>query len=217
MYNYELLPYTDLSDEIIDGKRFYLTPEGEKLKSVTTILGEKLPKDALENWRNRIGEEKADAISNFAKVRGTRLHKIAEDYLHGKNYLMGAMPPDIMMFKQIKPYLEENLTDIYGIELPLYSYNYKTAGRTDLVGKFDGINSIIDFKTSRNVKKEEWILHYFLQKTCYGLMVEEKYGIEIPQIVTLIAVDGAFTGQIFINEKAKFVDQVKEIFEYGKQ
>jgi len=214
MYNHELLPYVELSDEIIDEKRFYTTPDGIKLKSVTTILGEKLPKDALIDWRNRIGDEKADAISNFAKIRGSRLHNIAENYLHGLDYKKGAMPPDLMMFNQIKPYLEKGLTDIYGIELPLYSYNYKTAGRTDLVGKFNGIKSIIDFKTSRNMKQESWILNYFLQKTCYGLMLEEMYDIEVPQIVTIIAVDGSITGQIFINEKAKFVDKVKEIFEW---
>lgn len=50
--------------------------------------------------------------------------------------------------------------------------------------------SVLDFKTSRKEKKEEWILNYFLQATCYSLMLKEKYNINAPQIVILITSPG---------------------------
>ena len=46
----------------VNGKRFYATPDGNKLPSVTTILDKTKPPEkvqALNEWRKRVGVEKA--------------------------------------------------------------------------------------------------------------------------------------------------------------
>ena len=68
----------------IEGKRYYATPDGNKLPSVTTILDKtksEESKRALQNWRNSIGAEKAQAITTEAANRGTRMHTYLEQYV----------------------------------------------------------------------------------------------------------------------------------------
>jgi len=99
-----------------------------------------------------------------------------------------------------------------GIELPLYSKSLGCAGRTDLVAEYDGVLSIIDFKTSRKPKKEEWIESYFLQSTVYSMMFEWTYKIAVPRIAIIITVDDEKTPQTFVMERSKYVERVLEIF-----
>ena len=121
------------------------------------------------------------------------------------------MPVNVESFKPIKEILDKHVDNIFGIELPLYNRGLKCAGRTDLVAEFDGTLSIIDFKTSKKMKKAEWIENYFLQATTYSLMAEELTDLKVPQIVILIAVDGE-EPQVFIKNRDQYVTKVKEIF-----
>ena len=50
-----------------------------------------------------------------------------------------------------------------GVELPLYSSTIGVAGRCDLIAEWDGVLSVIDFKSSTSPKKREWVTPYFLQ------------------------------------------------------
>ena len=196
----------------IDGVRHYATPDGKKYKSVTTILSEQTVKTALLEWRARVGEEEATRISTQAANRGTAVHDIAEQYLlNHERYPKGVMPANIDTFKKLRPILDERIGKVFGLEYYLYSDTLKTAGATDCIAEFDGINSIVDFKTSRKLKKEEWIENYFLQATCYAMMVEERLPLVIPQIAILIAVDHE-EPQVFVKDKQQYVDKVKQIF-----
>jgi genome maintenance exonuclease 1 len=207
------LPSEKLERVEIEGKRHYITPEGAAYKSVTTILGEKLNKDGLEKWKKRVGEEEAKKVSLLAARRGTAVHDIAEKYLlNEEGWSRGAMPANVETFKMAKKVLDEHVDVVYGIELFLYSDELMTAGATDVVAEYDGIKSIIDFKTSKNVKTEAMIESYFLQATCYALMAEERYGIEVPQIVIIIMVDDAPEPLVFRKDKSQYVDRVREIF-----
>mgnify|MGYP003340071493 CR=1 FL=1 len=85
------------------------------------------------------------------------------------------------------------------------------AGRTDCVATWNGIPSIIDFKTSRKLKEEQWIHSYFLQATAYAIMFEERTQLHIPQFVILIAVDNE-QPQVFRKNTAEYVDEVKRLF-----
>jgi genome maintenance exonuclease 1 len=197
---------------VIDGKRHYVTPEGGKYKSVTTILDEKLDKTALLEWRKKVGEAEANRISTQAANRGTAIHNIAEHYLlNNESFPKGSMPANIDTFRKLRPILDEHIGKIYGLEYFLYSDTLKTAGATDCIAEFDGVNSIVDFKTSRKPKKEEWIQSYFLQATCYAMMAEEQLGLVIPQIAILIAVDHE-EPQIFVKPKYLYQDEVRELF-----
>ena len=118
----------------------------------------------------------------------------------------------IETFDRIKNVLDENVDDILGIELPLFSTSLKCAGRTDVVAHYNGVPSIIDFKTSLKIKKEEWIEHYFIQSTVYSMMFEWTYKIKIPQIVIIISVDNEPVPQIFIKDRAQYVQRVLDMF-----
>lgn len=200
----------DLETTSIDGKRHYITPAGN-LPSVTTVIGERLPKDGLDAWRARVGEEVANKVMNQAAHRGTAIHSICENYLMNKEYRKGVMPFDLDTFSRIRPHLDKNVGSVYGIEVPLWSAKLKTAGRADLLAGWCGVNSVIDFKTSKRVKTEDHIEGYFIQATCYSLMAEELTGLKFPQIVVIIAVDHEPT-QVFVKRRDLYVDRVLEIF-----
>ena len=213
-FTHKLVPFVELETVNINGVRHYVMPDGvTKLKSVTSILSEKMDKTALLEWRKRVGEEEANKISTQAARRGTSIHKIAERYiLNEEDIYRNEMPVNIESFKSIKEILDNHVDNILGIELPLYNRTLKCAGRTDLVAEFDGTLSIIDFKTSRKLKKAEWIESYFLQSTCYAMMFEWIYKIAVPQIVIIITVDNEKTPQVFKLERSQFVNRVLEIF-----
>jgi hypothetical protein len=212
IFNHNLVPEIEITTETIDGKRHYVLPSGEKFRSVTTVLDSALDKTALMEWKKRVGEEQAQKISIQAARRGTAVHSIAERYvLNEENHLRGAMPSGIDAFKGIQKLLDKHVDNILGIELPLYSTILKTAGRCDLIAEFNGIPSVIDFKTSRRLKEESWIESYFLQTTVYSMMFEYMYKIEIPQIAILIAVDHE-EPQLFVKDRGEYVNRVIEIF-----
>jgi hypothetical protein len=213
-FKHNFVPFVELSTETIDGKRHYVLPDGTtKLKSVTTIISEKSDKTALYEWRKRVGDEEANSISTQAARRGTSIHKIAERYvLNEENIYKDEMPINIETFKSIQNILDDHVDNILGVELPLYSKALKCAGRTDLVAEYDGVLSIIDFKTSRKLKKLEWIENYLLQSTVYSMMFEWTYKIAVPQFVIIIAVDDEKTPQTFVMERSKYVDKVLEVF-----
>jgi genome maintenance exonuclease 1 len=212
IFKHNLVPEIDIITQTIDGKRYYVLPDGSKFRSVTTVLSDKLDKTALLEWRKKVGEEQAQRISTQAARRGTSVHSIAERYvLNEEEYIRDSMPSGIDSFNSIKTLLDKHVDNILGVETPLYSVALKTAGRCDLIAEFDGVPSVIDFKTSRKSKKEEWIESYFLQTTVYSMMFEWIYKISIPQIAIMIAVDHE-EPQLFVKDRKQYVDRVLEIF-----
>lgn len=195
----------DLVTETINGKRFYVTPEGRKYPSVTTITSQ-YNKQAILEWRRRVGEEEATRISTKAAGRGTKVHKLCEDYLNNNlEYTKGHMPNNIVMFKKIQPIIDEYINNIHAIEVPLYSNHLRVAGRVDCIAEFDGKLSVIDFKTANNSKDEEKIQNYFMQCAAYAIMYEERTGIPVPRIAVIIAVESD-KPQVFVKKRNDYVD-----------
>lgn len=177
----------DLQSETFpDGKRYYTLEDGTRLPSVTTVLGAQ-KKDAIMKWRKRVGEEEANRVSKKATGRGTAVHSLCEDYLNNKKINMG-MPDAYEMFLSIKPLLNR-INNIHYQECALWSKQLGMAGRVDCIGEFDGVLSVIDFKTSKKVKTEAHIEDYFWQTTAYALMYEEMIGTPIDDIVIIMAVE----------------------------
>ena len=207
----------DLETETINGKRFYKTPEGLLYPSVTTITSQH-GKDKILEWRRRVGEEEANRISTKASNRGTKVHKICENYLNNEEdyartnpaHIHKTMPDTIAMFKSLQPLLDEHVNNIHALEIPLYSHHLKVAGRVDCIAEYDGKLSIIDFKTSGKLKEESWIKGYFMQCSAYAVMYEERTGIPVSQIVIMIAVDSEHP-QVFIKKRN---DYIKDFISY---
>ena len=171
-----------------DGKRYYVTPEGKKLPSVTTVVGAQKKQSILE-WRKRVGEEVANKISKQATSRGTNMHTMCEYYLNNETKPPDNVMPDAKeMFISIKPYLNK-INNIHYQEVGLWSNELGLAGRVDCIGEYDGVLSVIDFKTSKKIKERNSILDYFWQTTAYALMYEELVGVPIHDLVIIMAVD----------------------------
>src|SRR6056300_1315333 len=150
----------ELECETLPTGRTYITPEGNKYPSITTILSER-SKEGIKAWRAKVGEEVANKISTQAATRGTAVHQLAEDYLNNKeDWSKGSMPSNLFAFNQIKTILDKRVNNIWAQEVPLYSDKFMIAGRVDCIAEFDGELTIIDFKTARKPKKEEWIDNY---------------------------------------------------------
>lgn len=212
-FRHLLVPRAELTTETIEGKRHYALPDGTLLKSVTTVLSENMDKTSLLEWKAKVGEAEATRISVQAARRGTAVHNIAERYVLNEEtyYSNNEMPINVESFKPIKKVLDDCVDNILGVELPLSSKALGVAGRTDVVAEYNGKTSIIDFKTSKRLKKAEWIESYFLQSTIYSMMFERMYSIAVPQIVIIVTVDDEPICQEFIMDRSIFVNRALEV------
>lgn len=210
------LGYSDLESETTEKGRQYVDTEGNSYPSITTVLKILSIKQIME-WRQRVGEEEANKISAQASRRGTKIHSIIEKYIQNDNeYLKDELPHNIQTFQDIKPIIDESLTKVYLQEAPLYSKHLGVAGRVDLVGQWNGIDSIVDWKTSRKYKKKEWISSYFMQCAAYAIMWEERTGTPIKQLVVCIA--GDHGPQVFIEDRDNWTeDLINTISEYNRR
>jgi len=190
MFKHEFidLGYEDLNVETSEsGGRRYVDPNGHKYPSVTTVLGI-LTEQSIREWRARVGEDEANRVSNRASARGTSVHAIVEKYLKNED-TSDYLPHIQQSFANLKPILDSRVGSIYGIESPLYSRHLGLAGRCDCVAQFDGVPSIIDFKTSRRIKEKDKISNYFAQMSAYAIMWEERTGMPITNTVVVMDVD----------------------------
>ena len=187
--------------ETINRKRFYVTPDGNKYPSITTVLSGRA-KEGINAWRQRVGEAVANNIMRTAAKRGTAVHELCENYLNNEELGNQEVLP-LAMFTLLKPELD-NINNIVMQEGGLYSDKWGIAGRVDCIAEYDGKITVIDFKTSTKEKKEEWIENYFIQCTAYCEMFEERYGRAIDQIAVLIVCeDGAL--QTFVKDKKDYL------------
>ena len=214
MKTFEILDYgfESLPTENIDGKRYYVTPTGEKYPSVTSVTG-LLNKESIKKWRKRVGEEKANKISTQAARHGTSAHQLFEDYIRNDNFeekFKSAMPTTQQAFISVENLLNQ-IGTVHALEAPLYSHELQLAGRVDCIAEWEGKLSVIDFKTSAKPKNPEWITNYFIQETAYAKMFEELTGKEVEAIITLIAVSNG-TSQLFAEQPTiEFVDKLQEL------
>ena len=197
----------DSEAKMVDGKRVYATPDGEYYPSITTVIGNNAKKQAgLAKWRARVGKEKAAAISSRSASRGTKFHSITEDYLNNeldiKKYKDSPLP--VVMFEQTKKTFDR-IGNIYLQEAFLYSKHLEVAGRVDLVAKFDGELSIIDFKTSAEPKREAYLYDYFVQETAYACCFQELYSLTVKQLVTIVACENGETQVVIKPPKKEYL------------
>ena len=178
-----------ITRETTEKGRKYFTPEGNAYPSATTVLSI-LNKEAILAWRKRVGETEANKISSQASKRGTAVHKLCEDYIDNvPDYTAKHMPANIMTFNTLKPLLDEKINNVWFQEAFLYSDILKCAGQVDCIAEWDGELSIIDFKTSKRVKKEKDILNYFMQMSFYAAAFYERTGVAVKTGVIVMSVD----------------------------
>ena len=195
----------DIQTETIKGKRFYVTPEGKKYPSITTVLSGR-NNEGLVKWRESVGSEVANNIMRGAAKRGTAVHTLVENYLNNEELSKQDVLP-VALFTLLKPELD-NINNIRIQEGGLYSDFYGVAGRVDCIADYKGVLSVIDFKTSTKEKKEEWVENYFIQGAAYCEMYEERFDQPIDRVVILIVTeDGAV--QTFSKDKNDYLPLLK--------
>jgi genome maintenance exonuclease 1 len=162
-------------------KRVYQTPDGEKLPSVTTILGATKDMTALNEWRKRIGEDKAAQITKEAAGVGTAMHANLERFIIGEQRQPGNNPVHVQANAMANVIIENGLSrlsEVWALEQSLY-FPGLYSGTTDGIGVFDGEPAVFDHKQTNKPKKEEWVEDYYLQLTAYILAHNEVYGTDI--------------------------------------
>lgn len=206
--------FPKLLQENLDGSRVYVTPTGEKYPSVTTVLSD-YGKEALMEWRARVGEAKANEISRKATTRGTSVHKALELYLKNEDISNLEMLPNVKsLFVRMKQELDSKINNIHCLEDKLFSHELKLAGTVDCIAEHNGVLSVIDFKTSIRLKKKENIGNYFMQGAAYSTMFTEMTGLPIHQVVILIGVDTANFCQTLIVKEDELQEHKQELLKY---
>ena len=214
----------EMNAQMVEGKRLYSTPDGKFYPSITTVIGNNAKKQAgLAKWRARVGKEKAAAISSRSASRGTSYHSIVEDYLNNRLHIdeYKKTPLPVVMFEHSKKVLDR-ISNIYLQEAALYSDNLEVAGRVDCIADFDGVLSIIDFKTSAEPKREAYLYDYFVQETAYACCLQELYGITVKQLVTIVACENGETQVVIKPPKKEYLLKLIQYIDeyqnkYGKK
>ena len=216
----DIIEPIEMPAKIVEGKRVYLTPDGDKFPSVTTVISNNAKKMAgIAKWRERVGIEEANRISARSTKRGTTYHSIVEDYSNNcldiNEYKKSPLP--VVMFHQTVQTLNR-INNIYLQEAALYSKHLELAGRVDCIAEFDGELSIIDFKTSATPKREEYLYDYFVQETAYACMLQELYDVSVKKIVTIVACENGETQvKVLPPKKEYFITLMGYISEYQER
>ena len=198
----DLLPSVSVDAVESNGRRNYLAPNG-KYPSISTIAS-MLSEKGIKAWRERVGDFRADLVSELAAERGTAVHELLEDrILKNKEPDMTALSPKGQervgdTYRQIWEWLEDNIETAMALEYPVWSDVFQAAGRIDFVGVHkQGHPCIVDFKTAAKPKKREYIFGYFMQAGGYAVCFEERTGIPIDKLYIVIGVDEEPMAQVY--------------------
>jgi genome maintenance exonuclease 1 len=154
----------------------------------------------LNRWKAKVGEAEAERVKNTAATRGTAMHSHLEYHLNGQGLLdlsdEGGVARNMAQTIIDKGFGE--LQEIWGNEVVLY-YPDLYAGQTDLVGIYQGRDSIVDFKQSNKPKQDSWIEDYYLQGAAYATSHDFIYNTNIEQIVILMCTPDLFFQRFIVN------------------
>ena len=213
-FTHKAVKLPNLVTTTLNKKRFYNTPEGAMLPSITTVLSIR-KKDGLIEWRKRVGDDVANYISGNAVRRGIKIHEMCEDYLNNMHddALFETYEKEHFLywclFKQLRDQALCDIDNIYAQEVGLYSDKYKVAGRVDCIAEYNGVLSAIDFKTSTKERTDDWNENYYIQGAAYAEMFEERTEIKVNQIVILVVTEDG-TVQKFVKNKYPFLELLVE-------
>ena len=178
--------YQEIKRKSVNNKRLYDTKSGF-LPSVTTILGETKPPEAvkaLNEWRNRVGHSEATRITKEAANVGTIMHGYLEQWLLNDKFEAGKNLPSIVakrMANKVIENIEPHLSEVWGSEIKLY-YPGLYAGTADACGIWKNRPTVMDFKQANRMKKKEWIEDYFGQGCLYAEAHNQLFNTDIKSV-----------------------------------
>jgi hypothetical protein len=185
-----MFTYKEVSADYCQLGRWYIPRPGVSYPSITTVLGNTMPLEktaSLQAWKDRLGPEEAARQSKEATDHGSAVHWLIERHLGGSpTETLEPTERDLQAFNSLKLKLKHVVP--WGLEVVMVSDTLRVAGRTDCVGTYKGVPSIMDWKTSKRIKRE--IDDYKLQLCFYATAHNEMFGTNITQGVILMASDG---------------------------
>ena len=214
MFKHIEIEYPKLDREMIDGVRYYDTPDGNKLVSITSIISH-YNREIFREWRAKIGNEEANKITKQSTSRGTDMHTLAECFLRNQQ-LPEVQPLSQFLFLQAKSDLDK-IDNIHAIEQALFSKELGVAGTVDCIAEYDGELAVIDFKTSKKPKREDWIESYYVQCAAYACMLYEMTGIMVKKFVIIMSCENGecvvyeqYNKRKYINLLSKYIREFVE-------
>ena len=218
MFNHVEIEYPSLSRQMVDGVRYYDTPDGQKLVSITSIISH-YNREIFINWRKKVGNDEANKVTKQATSRGTDMHTLAEYYLRNKD-LPTVQPLSEFLFKQAKGEIDK-IDNIHAIEQSLFSYELGVAGSVDCIAEYDGELAVIDFKTAKKPKPRGWVDHHFVQCAAYACMLYEMTGIMVKKFVIIMSCENGETTIYEEYDKKKYIQllskYIREFVEFKLQ
>jgi|TARA_R110002110_G_scaffold338991_1_gene549378 hypothetical protein len=194
----ERYTYVDATRSEDHGSRTY-DVNGNRLPSVTTILGKTKDQSFIRKWKAKVGEVEAERIKNQSSNRGTSMHKYLENYILQQGY------EDMTTMGQLAKTMAQKVIDVglapvdewYGSEVTLY-YPGLYAGSTDLVCKHNGADAIVDFKQSNRPKRDEWIEDYKMQIAAYAMAHDYVHKSKIEKGVIMVCTPDLYYQEFII-------------------
>ena len=213
-FNLDLTDLPKVKRVTVEGKRHYVREDGSACvpyPSVTTITSScKKLQAGLAAWKRRVGKAEAQKISTQASTRGTSVHQLIEDYCQGIESEGNIMPNAFDMFTRLRDVADKSIDNIRVIEGLMYSDHLRTAGTVDMIAEFDGVLSVIDWKTSARRKTRSKIYNYFKQEAAYAVMYEEMTGTPVTQLVTVIT-SSEGNSQVFVEHRDEWIGGFVEL------
>jgi genome maintenance exonuclease 1 len=208
--------FKNLDRFLIEGVRYYGVDDSTAYPSVTSVISFNT-RQKFVDWRQRVGNEVANAITKHATTRGTDLHLVFEEYMANRDYksLEEYKRPLIqLMFNAAKPHLDARLDNVFEQETRMSSNRLCLAGSVDLICEVDGELAIVDFKTSKAEKPEEWLEDYFVQLSAYWAMFSERTGVVPKKLVVFLVGEN---GDVQIVERRNIMNYLETLQDYASK
>ena len=208
--------FSNLNRRNIDESRYYEVGNGIVYPSITSVISF-ISRKKFADWRARVGEAEANKVTKQATTRGTRLHHVLEVYMQNGNYKdleEFKIPLINMMFHSAKGDLDKRLDNVYHQETAMFSDRLCLAGTVDLICEVDGELAIVDFKTSKQPKPEDWLENYFVQLSAYWAMFSERTQVVPKKLVVFLIAEN---GEVQIVERTNPIHYLKILQDYVSQ
>ena len=206
--------FSEIKRTVQDGIRYYLIDNKDVYyPSITSVISF-VNKKKWADWQQKVGLEEANRVRNHSTRRGTKFHRVSEVYLQNGDYksLDEYKDPLIqLMFSAAKPHMDKRLSNIQLQEQTMFSNKICLAGTVDLICDVDGELSIVDFKTAKAEKPEEWLEEYFVQLSAYWAMFAENTGVVPKKLVVFLVGEN---GDVQIVERRNIMDYLNTLKDY---
>lgn len=187
---------------------------------VTTIISETEPPEKrkkLLRWMKKL--EKIHGVEGAVRERqaildnGTAVHDSIEKFLIDSPDYKGLHPQAVSLYGFLNN-LKFNSEKII-VEQRLFCHKYQFQGKPDLICQLDGMLTILDWTTSAQRKKKEWVEHKFLQAGAYAIACDEM-GMQIQQLAVIVICNNPRIHQLFVEPPKQWrIDFLKRLGEYN--